>query len=555
MLFKAFRIKNYKSFIDSGECSVQNGVTIFAGQNESGKSNVLSALVKINDKTPTFNTDEYCFGQTESPEIVYNFELSDAECSELAVAFPDVEIHNDVCVVVKDKNRCVVCNIVVDDDKVNEGIADIEFRVNQHVEQYLPKFILYQTLVDDIPDTFTAQNLNQTPIKRLSKYLGTNFAGIFSGKNQQQQRNATHKLSRSISEDFSAKYKQKDVQLDFSINGPTMSIYIQDKKPGTDEYGYSFRISQRSMGLRWYLNFYIALKGEELKPGDIILIDEPGMYLHPKAQQEMRGILNEESANNQILYTTHSPYLIDTDNLSQIRLVEKLGVDGDDGYNEVSEIRERIHHSSNVDTLKPIMDAIGYSLGSELNLTHQKVLICEGVSDYYYLKAIELVIGKKLECGITHANGSSNIGRVASLFIGLGIPEIFALVDSDDGGIRERANLIKDGVFDEAHIFATHETKNVKRAIEDLFNREWYLREIFGYAPAEILKAEPTLSAEMKKKRGGAKYAWAKKLYELAQNGALDQNVVLEQSGVKLFELLLSMVNGSVNEVNISEEN
>ena len=54
------------------------------------------------------------------------------------------------------------------------------------------------------------------------------------------------------------------------------------------------------MGLRWYLNFYIALKGEELKPGDIILIDEPGMYLHPKAQQEMRGILNEESANNQI---------------------------------------------------------------------------------------------------------------------------------------------------------------------------------------------------------------------------------------------------------------
>ena len=104
MLFKAFRIKNYKSFIDSGECSVQNGVTIFAGQNESGKSNVLSALVKINDKTPTFNTDEYCFGQTESPEIVYNFELSDAERSELAVAFPDVEIHNDVRVVVKDKN-------------------------------------------------------------------------------------------------------------------------------------------------------------------------------------------------------------------------------------------------------------------------------------------------------------------------------------------------------------------------------------------------------------------------------------------------------------------
>ena len=51
--------------------------------------------------------------------------------------------------------------------------------------------------------------------------------------------------------------------------------------------------------------------------------------------------------NNQIIYTTHSPYLIDTEKIGQIRLVEKLGIDGECGYNEVSEIRERIHHSSN----------------------------------------------------------------------------------------------------------------------------------------------------------------------------------------------------------------
>lgn len=65
MLFKAFQIKNYKSFVDSGICNIQNGVTIFAGQNESGKSNILNALVKINDKMPTFSADEYCFEQTE----------------------------------------------------------------------------------------------------------------------------------------------------------------------------------------------------------------------------------------------------------------------------------------------------------------------------------------------------------------------------------------------------------------------------------------------------------------------------------------------------------
>lgn len=555
MLFKAFQIKNYKSFVDSGFCSVQNGVTIFAGQNESGKSNILNALIKINDRVPKFTPDEYSFEKADSPEIDYFFELSDEEIDDIRARFPDIQIMKDICVFVRNEHRSVNCYVGRKGDKTKEEVANFESEVNQYVEQFLPKFILYQTLTDDIPDTFTVQSLNEIPIKRLEKYLGTDFADVFSSKNQQRQRNVTQRLSRTISDDFSSKYKQKNVRLDFSINGATMSIYIQDKKFGTDEYGYSFRLSQRSTGLRWYLNFYIALKGEELKAGDIILVDEPGMYLHPKAQQEMRGILNEESTENQIIYTTHSPYLIDVDNLHQIRLVEKIEYNSDAGYNEASVIREKIHHSRNIDTMKPIVDAIGYSLGSELNLTHQKVLICEGVSDYYYLKALELIHGKELGCGITHANGSSNIGSVASLFRGLGVSEIYVLVDSDDAGRKERRNFIKNGVFDETHIFTTREEETGSYAIEDIFKREWYLKEIFAYNHAEITNASASLSEEMKNKNGGAKYIWAKKLFELAQTGSLNKANVLDESGIKLFEKLLATIKGESDETNNTETN
>lgn len=546
MLLKAFRIKNYKSFVDSEICSVQNGVTIFAGQNESGKSNILTALAKINEKSPVFAPEEYSFGEGESPEITYFFELSSEEKEELKDSFPAVEIDSEVRVTVREKVRSISCEFVVESEDTD--VATVEPQLVQHIEKYLPKFILYKTLTDDIPDTFTNQDTGKIPIKRLSKYLGVDFSTIFNGKNQQQQRNATQKLSRKISDDFASKYKQKAVKLDFDINSTTMSIYIKDKKPDTDEYGYSFQLSQRSTGLRWYLNFYIALKGEDLKPGDIILVDEPGMYLHPKAQQEMREILNEESAENQIIYTTHSPYLIDADNVYQIRLVEKLGADSEDGYNEVSVIRERIHHSSNMDTLKPILDAIGYSLGSELNLRYQKVLICEGVSDYYYMKALALICGEEFDCGITHANGCNNIGRIASLFQGLGISEVFALVDSDEGGIKERTKLINAGVFDEDHIMTTHEDKNIGRAIEDIFDREWYLKEIFGYNVEEIKKANAVLSKEMQSKKGGAKYVWAKKLFELAQNGSLVKGDVLDSSGSSLLRKLLLTVKGETYE-------
>lgn len=540
MLLKAFQLLNYKSFADSGKCSVQEGVTILAGQNESGKTNILSALMKLNDKEPAFAPEEYSFDQTDNPPCIkYWFEMNASEIDQLSEVLPGASFSPEVIVEVQNKTRNIYFQHEYDGDMPEEERNKVAV---PRLEAMLPKLVMYQTLINDIPDTFTAQDITKLPLKRLSSYLDADFAKIFSDKNQQKQRNATQKLSRSLSEDFSAKYKQKEVRLEFDINATTMSLYVRDKKPQQDDYGYSFQLSQRSTGLRWYLNFYIALKGEALRPGDVILVDEPGMYLHPKAQQEMRCILNEESKDNQIIYTTHSPYLIDVDNLGQIRLVEKYGIDRDDGYNEISVIRERVHHSNNIDTLKPIIDAIGYSLGSELNVAYSRVLICEGVSDYYYIKALDELMGQKLGCSITHANGCSNIGKINSLFLGLGVPKVFALVDSDEGGIKERNRLLKDGVFAESDFLTTHGPQNSSRAIEDIFHREWYLRTIFEYDDQEIAKADPVLSKEMRKKQGGAKYAWAKKLYDLVHPGNLTPETVLDQSGIDLYHKLLQAI-------------
>ena len=317
-----------------------------------------------------------------------------------------------------------------------------------------------------------------------------------------------------------------------------MSIYVHDINSDTNEKGYPFKISQRSMGLKWYLNFYIALKGEDLASGDVILVDEPGMYLHPKAQQEMRGILNEEGKKNQIIYTTHSPYLIDSENIVQIRLVEKIEVNGEDGFNEISKIKEKIHRSDNIDTLKPITDAIGYSLGSELNFTHKKILICEGVSDYYYVKALENIFEKSFNCGITHANDCGNIGKVLSLFLGLGISDIYALFDSDVSGIRERNKLINSGALDENDAITVGEPKNEGKAIEDIFDREWFMRNMLEYGDEELSNAETTISKEITKKASGLKYLFAKKIFEMTENGTFDVDKALSEDAKKLFDKL-----------------
>lgn len=546
MLLKAFQIRNYKSFVDSGRCSVQNGVTILAGQNESGKTNILSALEKLNTKEPVFSEDEYSFSDTSlSPEISYWFDLSAEEISEMNGAIPEVNIGREVMVQVENKKRTI---LYTNNYTAAEGeeLSDHSAQIVAHLESLLPKFVLYKTLENDIPDSFAAKDITNIAIKRLGSYLNADFKKIFETTNHQTQRKLTQDLSTAISGDFASRYKQKDVELEFSINSATISMYVYDKDSANGRRGYPFKLSQRSTGLKWYLNFYIALKGEDLKPGDVILVDEPGMYLHPKAQQEMRDILNDESENNQIIYTTHSPYLIDSDNISQLRLVEKHSTTDANKYNEISKIKEKIHDSKSADTLKPIVDAIGYSLGSELNLQEHKVLICEGVSDYYYVKALELLMDQSLGCKVTHANGCGNIGRIASLFLGLGIADIFALVDSDTAGEKERTKLIQKGVFDEDHIFTTHGQEKAGKAIEDIFKRDSFLKEIMGYEDADIKKADPLLSKEVAKQ--AAKFALAKSLYEKARARTISADAILEKDAEPLFEKLKKAINPIIEE-------
>lgn len=546
MLLRAFQIKNYKSFVDSGKCSVQNGVTILAGQNESGKTNILNALAKLNLKEPVFSDDEYSFSDVSiSPEITYWFNLSDEEVGKINEIIPQLDIEHEIIVQVQNEKRTVLyTNKYTEDEGVE--IGDYNTQIVEQLESMLPKFVVYKTLENDIPDSFGIKDITSVAVKRLESYLHTDFKKIFETTNQQMQRRLTQNLSTTISGDFALRYKQKDVELEFDINSATISIYVYDKDSASGKKGYPFKISQRSTGLRWYLNFYIALKGEELKPGDIILVDEPGMYLHPKAQQEMRGILNDESTGNQIIYTTHSPYLIDVDNISQLRLVEKHSVNNEFGYNEISEIKEKVHHSKSADTLKPIVDAIGYSLSSELNLQEHKVLICEGVSDYYYIKALEVLLKQSLGCKITHANGCNNIGRIASLFLGLGFSDIFALVDSDSAGARERAKLIRDGIFDETCILTTHEQDNVGRTIEDIFERDGYLKEVLGYTDDDIKKADALLSKEVTKQANGAKFALARLLYEKARTNSISSSVILGKEASDLFEKLKVTINTSI---------
>lgn len=589
----SFRIKNYKSIIDSNECFLNNKTTVFAGQNESGKSNILSALTKINETTPSFK-NEYNLdvGNKTESKIIFKFVLNAEEKEKIK----EIKGFDDFIVSDEKKRTFVIINIL-------EGKRTIEFNANlvsineeckktlkefatshglktkvteynedilnnlekeyvtlesfveedvhelknklskiistneieQYIETIIPKFIL-QTNSDYLPDSFT-KGTSSTMLTRLQNYLNKTFVDVFNAEGDaQSQKNMLKDYSDSFNIEFESKYTQKRIQLDFDINGNAINIFIHDQdSEDSGKIGNSYKLSQRSQGLKWYLNFYITINGENIKDDDVILIDEPGMYLHAKAQEELRDeVLFSFPKQNQIIYTTHSPYLINSNELQSIRLVEKISTKINKTYYEQTIINEKLHAYNNVDSIKPIIDAIGYSIGSELNLNTKNMLICEGVSDCLYLKSL---YKHSQNFGITHANGVSNILNLVLLYQGLGVKNIFVLIDSDKDGLSERKTLLDDKILEDYQILTTHGTKNVEKSIEDIFNKNFFLRNVMVYTEEEIQNSNEVISLELKrKKKKAGKYLLAKYFTTICGNYSLEE--MLNNDGQKLINII-----------------
>ena len=113
-------------------------------------------------------------------------------------------------------------------------------------------------------------------------------------------------------------WKQGDYTFEFQADGDHFRIWVSDsKRPGKVE------LEDRSSGLQWFLSFYLIFLVESSRDhrDAILLLDEPGLSLHPLAQRDLSAFFENLASTNQIVYTTHSPFLVDADMLDRVRKV------------------------------------------------------------------------------------------------------------------------------------------------------------------------------------------------------------------------------------------
>ncbi len=122
-------------------------------------------------------------------------------------------------------------------------------------------------------------------------------------------------------------------------------------------------LERRSSGFRWFFSFIAAFSEYERMPEKmVVLLDEPGLTLHGKAQNDFVRFINERLAGkNQVIYTSHSPFMVEPTKLQRVRLVEDLTTreNPDVGAKITTDVL-----TVQGDTLFPLQAALGYRRGS-----------------------------------------------------------------------------------------------------------------------------------------------------------------------------------------------
>ena len=244
--------------------------------------------------------------------------------------------------------------------------------------------------------------------------------------------------SMDISQRFSNWWHQRRHRIRYHADGDYFRIWVADDlRPHVE-----IELESRSKGFQWFFSFYLVFLAESDHghKNALLLLDEPGLNLHPTAQQELIDFFEELSQDNQLAYTTHSPFLIDGENLHRVRPV----YEEDTGHSKVTST----WWPSDRDTIFPLQAAAGYAMIQGL-LQHQKNLLVEGMSDFYYLQALSAQCGQTRREGlsdeiyITPCGGASKIGLIASLFLGQRARPV-VILDTDQAGRSRRNSLLKE---------------------------------------------------------------------------------------------------------------
>lgn len=272
----------------------------------------------------------------------------------------------------------------------------------------------------------------------------------------------------------------QNLNIEFKIQNTTNlqgeSEKILDIRVKNQRHKITLPLDRRSKGFNWFFSFIIWFsKVQADKKSDyVLLLDEPGLNLHATAQVDLLRFFNELSKKYQIIFTTHSPFMLETDHLDRVRTCSET--------NEGTIISDSIQEDPNI--LFPIGSVLGYDIAQNLIVSKNNLLV-ESPADLIYLTLMSSLLESErrtfLNENITMVpvGGLDKVSTIISLLRGSKSNVAYLLNSfTDQDGKQKVDALVKHKIIKEKNIRFFSEFANNDENIadiEDLFDKEEYL--------------------------------------------------------------------------------
>jgi predicted ATP-dependent endonuclease of OLD family len=275
---------------------------------------------------------------------------------------------------------------------------------------------------------------------------------------------------------------------------PFNSGTVADIRIKNTNHKATLPLSERSAGFVWFFSFLSQFKQLKKSPGNgnaIILLDEPGLTLHGKAQGDLlRYIVERLLPDHQVVFTTHSPFMVPMDRLADVRIVEDVIIESKGRRPEVKGTKVRSDVLEvNDDTLFPLQGALGYEVTQSLFIGANTWLV-EGPSDILYLQVVSQALAKRrresldLKWTLCPSGGIDKIAPFVRLFGGNRI-NVAVLSDIANGDKTKIENLKKADILKAGHFYTcANFTGQAEADVEDLFHADLFVEMLNGaYKP------------------------------------------------------------------------
>ena len=330
------------------------------------------------------------------------------------------------------------------------------------------------------------------PLLGLVELAGIELQDMLNTQKTQDLKNRLQGASVHLTRQILPYWSQnRHVQLQFDIR-QAMPQDPPDMRAGYNIWGevYDTRqlastgLGSRSKGFVWFFSFVAWYSRVRSSGGNVILLlDEPGLTLHGRAQGDLLRYFEKELVpNNQVIYSTHSPFMVDPAHFDRVRIVQNLSVETEDpppdkqGTRLVPDVLDATE-----DSLFPLQGALGYDIHQTLFIGPNSLLI-EGPADMLFIQGVSSVLEREGRQGLsdkwtlTPVGGASKIPTFVRLLTNQKGMNIATLIDIQESDREMIEGLYKGKLLNKANVRTFADYVGAKEAdIEDMFEPAFYL--------------------------------------------------------------------------------